>query len=224
MSRAMLRGCLRVQGTHWRPFPSASWVCSSELLAVTPLLCWRLQAFWSVTLAGVCPVGLWVLGQRSRPTSAFFSLQNFLLWLFCPEKPTVPERQPVHESLLQGGFWLVDPGSLEGQMNNNVEELAFSYITMCCAKSLHSCPTLCNPVDCSPPGPSVQGILQSHPEEPISTGFIHVVMCLGDPGVCLPMTSPVTQSDAQHRPTEPCCSFRDRLAVGQSFFSHSTHS
>ena len=26
-----------------------------------------------------------------------------------------------------------------------------------CAKSLQSCPTLCNPMDCSPPGPSVHG-------------------------------------------------------------------
>ena len=29
------------------------------------------------------------------------------------------------------------------------------------AKSLQSCPTLCNPMYCSPPGSSVQGILQA---------------------------------------------------------------
>ena len=29
------------------------------------------------------------------------------------------------------------------------------------AKSLQSCPTLCDPVDCSPPGSSVSGILQA---------------------------------------------------------------
>ena len=28
------------------------------------------------------------------------------------------------------------------------------------AKSLQSCPTLCDPMDCSPPGSSVHGILQ----------------------------------------------------------------
>ena len=32
---------------------------------------------------------------------------------------------------------------------------------LCCAKSLQSCLTLCNPMDCSPPGSSVQGILQA---------------------------------------------------------------
>ena len=29
------------------------------------------------------------------------------------------------------------------------------------AKSLQSCPTLCDPIDCSPPGYSVHGILQA---------------------------------------------------------------
>jgi len=29
------------------------------------------------------------------------------------------------------------------------------------SKSLHSCPSLCNPLDCSPPGSSVHGILQA---------------------------------------------------------------
>ena len=29
--------------------------------------------------------------------------------------------------------------------------------TLCCAKSLQSCPTLCDPMDCSPPGSAVHG-------------------------------------------------------------------
>ena len=32
---------------------------------------------------------------------------------------------------------------------------------LCCAKLLQSCPTLCDPMDCSPPGSSVRGILQA---------------------------------------------------------------
>ena len=31
--------------------------------------------------------------------------------------------------------------------------------TVCCAKSIQSCLTLCDPMDCSPPGSSVHGIL-----------------------------------------------------------------
>ena len=30
-----------------------------------------------------------------------------------------------------------------------------------CAKSLQSCPALCDPMDCSPPGSSVHGVLQA---------------------------------------------------------------
>ena len=38
--------------------------------------------------------------------------------------------------------------------------------SLCCVKSLQSCPqcfspTLCDPMDCSPPGSSVRGILQT---------------------------------------------------------------
>ena len=36
-----------------------------------------------------------------------------------------------------------------------------SQLMLCCAKSLQSFPTLCDPIDCSPPGSSVHGILQA---------------------------------------------------------------
>ena len=35
------------------------------------------------------------------------------------------------------------------------------FSVMLCAKLLHSCPTLCSPIDCSPPGSSIHGILQA---------------------------------------------------------------
>ena len=39
--------------------------------------------------------------------------------------------------------------------------LGLSYSdVLCCVKPLQSCPTLCNPMDCSPPVSSVHGILQ----------------------------------------------------------------
>ena len=37
----------------------------------------------------------------------------------------------------------------------------FCTLVVVCAKSLQSCPTLCNPLDYSPPGSSVHGILQA---------------------------------------------------------------
>ena len=51
------------------------------------------------------------------------------------------------------------------------------YVTNRHAKSLQSCLTLCNPMDCSPPGPSVHDILQARILEnfwvamPFSRGF-----------------------------------------------------
>ena len=35
------------------------------------------------------------------------------------------------------------------------------FSVMLCAKLLHSCSTLCSPIDCSPPGSSIHGILQA---------------------------------------------------------------
>ena len=39
------------------------------------------------------------------------------------------------------------------------------------AKSLQSCPTLCNPIDGSPPGSSVPGILQARILEWVAISF-----------------------------------------------------
>ena len=39
------------------------------------------------------------------------------------------------------------------------------------AKSRQSCPTLCDPMDCSPPGSSVHGILQTRAQKWAATAF-----------------------------------------------------
>ena len=41
------------------------------------------------------------------------------------------------------------------------KRIHFSYIAAAAAKSLQSCPTLCDPIDGSPPGSPVPGILQA---------------------------------------------------------------
>ena len=59
--------------------------------------------------------------------------------------------------------------------------------SLCCAKSLQSCLTLCDPMDCSPPGSSVHGILQARTLEWVampSSGD------LPDPGIEPTSTSP----------------------------------
>ena len=42
------------------------------------------------------------------------------------------------------------------------------YAMLCYAKSLQSCPTLCDPIDGSPPGSSIPGILQARTLEWVS--------------------------------------------------------
>ena len=45
------------------------------------------------------------------------------------------------------------------------------YITAAAAKSLQSCPTLCDPIDASPPGSPVPGILQARTLEWVAISF-----------------------------------------------------
>ena len=57
------------------------------------------------------------------------------------------------------------------------------------AESLQWCPTLCNPVDCSPPGSSVHGILQARTLEWVAEHFSRGSSWprdgAGVPGICL---------------------------------------
>ena len=52
-----------------------------------------------------------------------------------------------------------------------VQRVAKSQIAAAAAKSLQSCPTLCDPIDGSPPGSSIPGILQARILEQTATSF-----------------------------------------------------
>ena len=47
----------------------------------------------------------------------------------------------------------------------------YVYVYAAAAKSLQSCPTLCDPMDCSLPGSSVHGILQARTLEWVAISF-----------------------------------------------------
>jgi len=53
----------------------------------------------------------------------------------------------------------------------NSDFLITIYAMLCCAKSLQSCPTLCDPTDGSPPGSPVPGILQARTLEWVAISF-----------------------------------------------------
>ena len=52
-----------------------------------------------------------------------------------------------------------------------VMSLLFNMLSAAAAKSLHSCPTLCDPRDGSPPGSPVPGILQAGTLEWVAISF-----------------------------------------------------
>ena len=62
---------------------------------------------------------------------------------------------------------------------NRIPQMAPEYTAQCppipvtgaAAKSLQSCPTLCDPIDGSPPGSPVPGILQARPLEWVAISF-----------------------------------------------------
>ena len=53
----------------------------------------------------------------------------------------------------------------------NINNLRYADAADAAAKSLQSCPTLCNPIDSSPPGSPVPGILQARTLEWVAMSF-----------------------------------------------------
>ena len=70
-----------------------------------------------------------------------------------------------------------------------------SLLTAAAAKLLQSCPTLCNPIVCGPPGSSVHGILQAR-----MLGWVVIPFSrdLPDPG--MDAGSPALQADSTTEP------------------------
>ena len=62
--------------------------------------------------------------------------------------------------LEEGDITKCNGGSRIGSGNRN-DVSRQNCAVSCCARSLQSCPTLCDPMDCSPLGSSVHGILQA---------------------------------------------------------------
>ena len=56
---------------------------------------------------------------------------------------------------------------LQSALTNNI----CTHIAAAAAKSLQSCPTLCDPIDGSPPGSSIPGILQARTLEWVAISF-----------------------------------------------------
>ena len=66
------------------------------------------------------------------------------------------------------GYWIID---MRHQNIQLIFEQRGNIAAAAAAKSLQSCPTLCDPVDGSPPGSQVPGILQARTLEWVAISF-----------------------------------------------------
>ena len=71
----------------------------------------------------------------------------------------------------EGNYGLEGPGNGNSALNSVSSVLIFLDHAAAAAKSLQSCPTLCGPIDSSPPGSPVPGILQARTLEWVAISF-----------------------------------------------------
>jgi len=65
----------------------------------------------------------------------------------------------------------LEPDILEFEVKWPIGSITMNKTAATAAKSLQSCPTLCDPIDSSPPGSPVPGILQERPLEWVAISF-----------------------------------------------------
>ena len=91
-----------------------------------------------------------------------FFFHSFPLPQYCtlhfPERQTC--SQILQKNLFNQGTTTLLPICLISRFISSSISICFMFYN-CCAKSLQSCLTLCDPMDCRLPGPSVHGILQA---------------------------------------------------------------
>ena len=83
----------------------------------------------------------------------------------------VEKEMATHSSILAWKIpYTEQPGGLQYTGHKRVgHNLATA--AAAAAKSFHSCPTLCNPINSSPPGSAVHGILQARTLEWVAISF-----------------------------------------------------
>ena len=99
---------------------------------------------------------------RQAPLSMGFSRQEYWSELLCPPPGDLlePGIWPVPPALQADSLPTEPPGKPSWSIVNwKLSHKGFA--AAAAAKSLQSCPTLCDPIDGSPPGSSVPGILQA---------------------------------------------------------------
>ena len=99
--------------------------------------------------------------QPSHPLLYIVSLLHSILWYEYPTNYSVSCKKKICELFLVLLLTIYLYISLSGHMHTHLLFMCFEKGPAAAAKSLQSCPTLCNPIDGSPTGSLVPGILQA---------------------------------------------------------------
>ena len=125
---------------------------------------------------------------RQAPLSVKFSRQEFWSGLPFPSPEDLPDpgMEPGSPALAGGFFTTVPPG------------MPKALPAAAAAKSLQSCPTLCDPVDCSLRGSSVHGIFLSITKSRSSLRLTSIESVIR-PSHLLSSPSPPALNPSQHQ-------------------------
>ena len=78
----------------------------------------------------------------------------------------------THSSILDWEIpWTEEFSGLQSMISQRVGHDLATVVSAAAAKSLQSCPTLCDPIDGSPPGSPIPGILQARTLEWVAISF-----------------------------------------------------
>ena len=129
---------------------------------------------------------LWNLGENLTSLSLQYPVTLDGGWENEVQRGRVTLQRPHSRQLVGLGF---EPrrapalhSSAQGEWTKGRREVRLfgAWCALSCSVIAQSCPTLCDPIDCSPPGSSVHGILQARILEwvaiPISRGSCGVLM------------------------------------------------
>ena len=95
----------------------------------------------------------------------------------------LPKAPLTSHSRMSGSRWVTIPSWLFGSLRPFLYSSSMYYChiflissaSLAAAKSLQSCPTLCNPIDGTPPGSPVPGILKARTLEWVAIAFSNVL-------------------------------------------------
>ena len=99
-------------------------------------------------------------GSAVKNLPAMQESQTMWVWSLGWKDP-LEDGMATHFNILAWRIpWTEEPGELQSMGLQPVRH-SWNDLAAAVAKSLRSCPTLCNPIDSSPPGPPVPGVLQA---------------------------------------------------------------